>query len=135
MSKFYYEAIQVNVNETGSYSLGSSGSVDTYGYIYKDKFDPYNPFENLLSQNDEGCGNNQFKLITYLQSSTTYILVVTTYYAKRTGAFSIFVFGPNNVSLKHISKYLYYVENNQHRFTEYRKCLYTQFSFSIHRRA
>jgi hypothetical protein len=135
MSKFYYEAIQVNVNETGSYSLGSSGSVDTYGYIYKDKFDPYNPFENLLMKDDDNCGPTQFKLITYLQSSTTYILVVTTFSAKKTGAFSIFVSGPNKISLKHVSKYLYYLKNNQHRFTERRKCLYTQFSFSIHKRA
>jgi hypothetical protein len=125
MSKFYYEAIQVNVDGTGNYSLGSSGSVDTYGYIHKDNFNPFNPFDSLLSKSDEGCGPRNFKLITYLQSNTTYILVVTTYYGRKTGAFSIFVSGANNISLKHVSKYLYYVENDQHRFTEYRKCLYT----------
>jgi len=103
---YYYEAIQVNVNETGTYSLLSSSNIDTYGFIYKNSFNPANPSMNQLSQNDNGCGNNQFNLTAQLQSNTTYILVVTTSRPGKKGAFSIVVSGLGNVSLKPISEYI-----------------------------
>jgi len=115
---YYYEAIQVNVITSGSYSFSSNSSVDTYGYFYKDHFNPFNPSENLLSQDDDGCDNNQFKLVAYLQSNATYVLVVTTYFSNRTGKFSIIALGINNITFNRISEYLYFV-NNQHRS---RKC-------------
>jgi hypothetical protein len=120
---FYYEALQVNVDETGLYRVESNSHVDTYGYIYKDSFNPFNPFQNLVSQNDANCGEHQFRLITLFQASKTYVLVVTTYAPYETGPFSIFVSGSNNVSLKHISEYLYYFARTQHKSTECRKCL------------
>ena len=103
----YYEAIEVNVILSGLYSLSSDSIVNTYGYIYKEKFNPVNTSKNLLSQNDNSCNTDQFKLTLDLQVGTTYILVVTTYYANVTGTFSITVSGPSNVSFNLISEYLY----------------------------
>jgi hypothetical protein len=123
MLNYYYEAIQVNVDETGYCSLRSSSKIDTYGHIYKDKFNPYNPFENLIWRNDDSCTEDQFRFRIDLQDSTTYILVVTTFSPNVTGSFSIIAYGPNNVILKHISEYLYYFVNTQHRSVKYRKCL------------
>jgi hypothetical protein len=122
LSDYYYETIQVNVVTTDWYSLSSNSSLDTYGCLYEDHFNPFNPLENLISLNDQSCGNNQFKLVAYLQSNTTYVLVVTTFLTNKTGQFSIFASGPNKVTLSHISEYLDFV-NNQYRRKKYRKCL------------
>jgi hypothetical protein len=105
-SNFYYQTAQVNVDITGFYSFSSKSSFDTYSYIYKDNFNPLDPLNNLLSQDDNSCNDKQFKLIFELYTNTTYILVVTTYYPAKTGPFSILVFGPNNVKLNNNSKYL-----------------------------
>jgi hypothetical protein len=125
---YYYEAIQVNVVENGYYTLASMSAVNTIGYIYMNNFNSSNPIENFLSQDDYSCGGNQFKLITYLQANTTYILVVTTYVPKETGQFSILAFGPNNVRLNH-SEYMYYFMKDQQRSSKYRKSSHLNFYF------
>jgi hypothetical protein len=81
--------------------------MDTYGYIYKNKFDPLNPLENLLSINDDGGSYFQFRLDIRLFADMTYVLVVTTYESLRTGEFSISVFGNNTVTLEHLSEYIF----------------------------
>jgi len=104
---YYYEAIQVNVVETGYYQFGSNSNMDTYGYIYKNNFDPFNPSVNLLAEDDQSCKNNQFKLIIHMEVKTTYVLIVTTFYPSVTGVYSVFVSGANNVSFHRISEILY----------------------------
>ncbi len=90
---------------SGSYILSSDSGMNTYGYLYKDYFNPLNPTENLLSENDENCGNNQFKFVGDLQSTATYILVTTTYFSDETGKFVIIASGPNNVTFDLIREY------------------------------
>ena len=60
-------------------------------------FYPYSPSMNLLAQDDESAGNNQFLLSSYLQTGTAYILVVTTYPERATGTFSITATGPGSL--------------------------------------
>ncbi|CAF4173405.1 unnamed protein product, partial [Adineta steineri] len=98
-SKYYYQTIRVNVVETGYYALSSLSSMDTFGDIYKDDFNPMNPFENLLSQDFWKCIWNDFTLVAKLHSGTTYILVVTTASPNVTGNFFIAMSGPNNITL------------------------------------
>jgi hypothetical protein len=114
VSKYYYEAIQVNVNKTGSYTLGSNSIVYTYGYLYKDNFNPFQPSENLISENNNIGGGGQFKFTIDLQASTTYILVVTTFDPNVQGKFSIFVSDPSKVTLNCFREYRYCSVNNQH---------------------
>jgi hypothetical protein len=111
-SNYHYEAIRVNVAKTGEYNLRSNSRIDTVGYIYKDNFNLVDPSENLLSQNDNGCVERQFKLNVNLQVGTTYILFVTTSSPNITGAFSILAYGPSTVSLSRISEYIYHLVNN-----------------------
>lgn len=101
----FYEAIEMKVIETGNYSLGSNSSMDTYGYIYENSFNPTYADENLLSEDDQSYRNNQFKLVIRLQVNTTYILVMTTYSPNIRGMFTIIAIGPNNVSFNHFSKF------------------------------
>jgi hypothetical protein len=104
---FYYESIQVKVIESGYYTFLSYGRIDTYGYIYKDKFNPLNPLENLLHTNDDGGSDFQFRLDILLFIDMTYVLVVTTSDSKGTGKFSIAAIGKNKVNLEHLSEYLF----------------------------
>jgi hypothetical protein len=106
-SNYYYETIQVNVVTSGVYILSSKSNIDTYGYIYRDRFNPINSLDNLLSEDNQDWEKDQFKLVIDLQSSTTYVLVVTTYSPKVTGNFSIFAYGPNNIILNRISECIY----------------------------
>ncbi|CAF1057170.1 unnamed protein product [Adineta steineri] len=98
-SNYYYETIRINVVETGYYALTSSSSMDTFSDIYRDDFNPMNPFENLLSQDYRSCSYQDFKFIAYLQTGTKYILVVTTSSPNMTGRFSIITSGPNVITL------------------------------------
>ena len=78
-----------------------------YGFIYKNTFNPLNPPENLLDVEDDRCSDLQFRLNIRLSGGMTYVLVITTYQSKETGAFSIVVMGANKVILKRLSEYIY----------------------------
>jgi hypothetical protein len=90
----YYQALQINVSMSGNYTIVSNSSMDTYGYLYNDSFNPLFPPENLLLQDDDDGGNRQFKLVSFFRSLATYIIVVTTYDGGITGGFSIIATGP-----------------------------------------
>lgn len=92
---YYYEAIQVNVSMTGSYTIRSVSNVDTYGYLYVNSFNPSNTALNLITQDDDSAGNLQFLMQSSLQSTNRYILVVTTYSVRMTASYSVTVTGPS----------------------------------------
>jgi hypothetical protein len=106
-SNYHYEAIQVNVTESGCYSFGSNSSINIFVYIHKDKFDPFNPSTNSVARLDAKLINTQVKVITHLQAGTPYVLVVTTWSPNVIGTFSIIVSGPNKVNLNRLSEYLH----------------------------
>ncbi len=103
----YYESIQVKVNTSGYYSFRSYSDIDANGFIYRNKFNPLNPLENLLYAEEDSVSDLQFRLNIRLNSDMTYVLVMTTYQLKETGAFSITVQGPNKVILNRLSEYIY----------------------------
>ena len=109
---YYYEALQMNVGTSGSYTFSSSSGIDTYGYLYRDRFNPFNISENLLFQGDQGCTNNQFKLFADLHSNTTYILIATTYVPNVTGSVEIFASGPAIVTFNLIGEHLHIFLNS-----------------------
>ena len=103
----------MNVIEDGNYTLRCCNKIDTYGYIYKDKFNPYDPWMNQVGENNNNGFTDDFRLFAYLLSNTTYILVVTTYDDHHVGPFSIITSDPNNVFLKYTSEYSYHVLENE----------------------
>ncbi len=111
----------MNVTANGYYNLGVDSSVNTSGYIYKNKFTPFNSSQNLVSNDYGTCIYPGFRPIGYLQANTTYVLVATTYSPNITGSFSILVYGPNKVSIKHLGEYIHVLVNNLRRNAEYRK--------------
>lgn len=103
----YYETIQVNVLTSGFYTFISSNDVITYGYVYKDHFNPFNPSANLISRHRGVCSKGQFYITAAFETNVTYVLVVTTSMSNGTGNFSILASGPNIVNFKNIGKYFY----------------------------
>lgn len=106
-ANYYYEAVEVNVMEAGYYDITSNSSMYTYGALYENKFDAVDTQMNLISKNEGGGCNEQFKISNFLQANTTYVLVVTTSCPNVTGAFSVLMFGTNTVSMNHIGEYFF----------------------------
>ncbi|CAF1357311.1 unnamed protein product [Adineta ricciae] len=103
---YYYETLEINVMKNGLYVIWSKSEIDTYGYIYKDIFDPLQPFGNSLTQHSGKCNQHQLKFFIDLEKNTKYILVVTTYYPNTTGNFSVFISGESNATINYFhSKY------------------------------
>lgn len=97
---YYYEAIEVNVLTSGNYIIQSNSTMDTLGFIFeKSKFDPRYPIQNLLLYDDDSGGSSQFLFEISLQSTTKYIIVITTYFAGVVGPFSIITTGPASLDL------------------------------------
>ena len=93
--------------ESGYYSFHIYCTTDAYGFIYRNTFNPLNPLENLLETEDDSGSDFQFRLNVRLSGNMTYVLVMTIYHLKETGAFSIIVQGANKVILKRLSEYIY----------------------------
>ncbi|UJR07257.1 hypothetical protein I4U23_011545 [Adineta vaga] len=93
----YYEALQLYVQTSGYYDLSSISNIDTHGYLYNGSFNPSNPQLNLITYNDDGSSNSQFKIPVYLEAGHPYVLVVTTHRPGITGPFSVIADGPDNV--------------------------------------
>lgn len=94
----YYQAIPIRVNTTGTYTFTTSSTIgNTFGYLYQGNFYPTYPQYNIITQDDDSSGNQQFRLTADLRSDITYILVFTTYEPQRTGSFSISASGPDYV--------------------------------------
>jgi len=107
-SNYYFKPIQINVVQSGNYTLSSfdnrrSGMI---GYLYKEHFSEYTSYERLIVHTSNGCPQLEFKIITELQSSVTYILIMTVYvFFSLTGdPYSLLVSGPNNITFNLISK-------------------------------
>jgi hypothetical protein len=102
-SVHFYNAIEVQVETTGTYIFKSSSSFDTYGYLYQGNFNPSYPSLDLITLDDDSAGSRQFQLTGNLQSNIKYILVFTTFGERITGPFNIIASGPDDVSLIPIS--------------------------------
>ena len=90
--------------------------MDTFGYSYKNAFDPIDPSSNRNSSVNYGCSNQQFGLSAFLQSGTVYILVVTTYDENTTGPFSILTIGSATVRFTRLGKLAYEMNFVVHEF-------------------
>lgn len=100
---YYYEAILMNVSKAGDFTITSQSNINTYGYLYETRFDPFDTSLNLLMEDDNSGSNEQFKLTTFLRPSTIYVLVATTFSPHVMGKFSIIASSMSSISLIGIS--------------------------------
>lgn len=94
---YYYQAIEITVDTTETYTLTSESFIDAYGYLYEGNFDPLNPLLNKIIEDDQSSGFNQFGFTVSLQTNLKYILVFTTAAENVTGQFIIVARGPKVV--------------------------------------
>ena len=104
---FYYEPVQINVVQSGTYTLSSIGNRfgGLMGYLYKEHVNEFIPSKRLIDFNHNGCSDTEFKIIAELQSSETYILIIAPFVAPWRPKFSILAYGPNNITFNPISKF------------------------------
>jgi len=76
---------RVTPTVTGSYTIYTSGSTDTYGFLY-------DYYGNILAQNDDTDGRN-FSITYYLTAYETYYICVKHYSTTGTGYYTLFVSG------------------------------------------
>ena len=80
--------------------------MDTYGYLYRESFNPLDPSCNMIPNDGDGCGQGQFWLSRFLFANTTYILVVSTSISAAKGTkFSIAAAGGATVSFTRLGEF------------------------------
>ena len=77
---------------------------DMMGFLYKEHFSEYTSYERLILHASDGCPQLEFKIITELQSSVTYILIMTPIVTLPVNNISLLISGPNNITFNPISK-------------------------------
>jgi len=105
---YFYESIQINVVQSGNYALTGSSGEKLSGHLYVKHFDSHNPSERLYLQNQGDCSEKKFKIIAYLQSNISYILIMSRHRSLMlTGHIDIeiLVSGVNNVTLNRIREF------------------------------
>ncbi len=101
---YYYQAIRIENYTNGIYAFISNSSMNTYGYLYNNSFDPSSPSQNLITPYYESNSDGRFPIIYSLQSYQTYILVVATYIPDRIReSLLITAVGPSLVSMYSIT--------------------------------
>jgi hypothetical protein len=106
MATYFYEAIEINITNSGSYQLISNSTIDVTGDIYEHYFDPYNPSTRIRPGTSAQCGNPQVRLFIDYEANIRYILLVTTALQSIQGTFSIHVQGPFKVNFNRIGMLL-----------------------------
>ena len=68
-SDYHYILRQMTVASSGEYSIRSSGSFPSQGFVYRDKFDPSMPTKNIVAQG-RSDSNGQLQFNAYLEGSS-----------------------------------------------------------------
>lgn len=96
----------MNINETGVYHFSANSTYDTYYFIYENNFDVFRVTKNLLKTNYRIFYNSksEWSFSIELYANRTYILVVTTAYARLEVIFVTRVIGINSITFNKISR-------------------------------
>ena len=77
---------------TESYTFSSSGSVDTYGYLY-------NADGSQITYNDDGDSGSNFSITYTLTAGTTYYFGARLYNSSKTGKFEVTLYANHNYAV------------------------------------
>lgn len=82
----YFESFQ---KKSVYYVFRRDSGINVLGYLYENNFNPFDPWINLMKYLDFDTESESSSLFIYLQTGTTYYLVVTTSQQNITGDFYI----------------------------------------------
>ena len=97
INNYYYQSIQILVDQSTFYTITVDSSAFLYAYLYNTIFDSNNPSTNLITSAFDTVDNPNLSFSTNLNTGILYILVVTTVNTDVTGSFTITVTGRGNV--------------------------------------
>lgn len=69
----FYEGIELIASESTVYVIASESTIDTYGFIYNNSFDPRYPSLNLIQKDDDSGVNANFLFNMHLDKSIRYM--------------------------------------------------------------
>lgn len=73
---------EVYLSSTGTFTVYTTGSTDTYGYLY-------NSSGNVLASNDDSGTGSNFKIEEFIFSTGTYYIKVKGYSSSDTGSYTL----------------------------------------------
>ena len=100
--------MQISVLKSAFYSFSTGEKSGLYVYIYENHFNPLHPRINLMLTDQYECRQAQTLLshhTIWLRNDRIYILVVTTTRSLTKMGFTVKLNGPENATLKKMSKY------------------------------
>ena len=100
----YYDAYIVMPQVSADHEFYSTSDLDTYGYLYRDSFNQTQRRRNLQTEDNDSGGNSQFLFTFWLEASTSYIVIVSTYSAWETGAYTLTMSGPDSTTMTRLDE-------------------------------
>ena len=98
-TNYFYQAILLTINKAATYSFSSNSSISIFGCLYSSGFDPSNSMTNLLGCSDNIGSDTQYLFSHFLDTATSFTLVVTTSYSMTIGSYTIQVVGPDSIQM------------------------------------
>jgi len=100
-SNYYCNIIEVQVHESGIYTIFINGTTNMFGYAYENNYTLFDLTKNSLIKPIQPC-EDRFKFTIYRYKNSTFILIITTVVEGMQGNFSVFINGSTSVDIKHI---------------------------------
>ena len=104
---FAYDRFSITTDFSGTFTFPTNSPIDTYGYLYSPSFNATLPSLNLIENDDDSAGHQQFLIEQTLEAGQRYYLVITTYAPYGFGPFQLIINGPTSVNLTHIPRTFY----------------------------
>ena len=98
--KFYYEAINMDISVTGSYSFIGNSMIQMEFRLYDGNFDPTAPNRDLVVVGAKSYGEEPLRMTATLLTAQRYVLIVMAQAAGTLGSFSLVVSGSATVPLR-----------------------------------
>ncbi|MBL7755355.1 MAG: T9SS type A sorting domain-containing protein [Chitinophagaceae bacterium] len=92
-----YHVFSFTAPVSGLYTFeANSPSIDNFGILYQNSFNPLSPLSNALRSDDGSSGNpgDNYYIARNLTAGTTYVLVSTSFYTGEYGSYQVKIEGP-----------------------------------------
>jgi len=104
-SNYYCNIIEVQVHESGIYTIFINGTTNMFGYAYENNYTLFDLTKNSLLKSINSYPN-PFRFTVYRHMNSTFILIITTVVEGMQANFSVFINGPTSVDIKRIGMFI-----------------------------
>ena len=104
-SNYYCNIIEVQVHESGIYTIFINGTTNMFGYAYENNYLLFDLTKNSLIKSINPYAN-PFRFTIHRYKNSTFILIITTVVEGMQANFSVFINGPTSVDIKRIGMFI-----------------------------